>query len=215
MKVEIKGRNVQLLARIVISLKQFHGTVNVEMDKEKLVLRARNPLNGRSVLHIFKDDFFSVQDKCDVTSDMFVNISDMVDSFESIGAMDGESDHCVLEIADNKMNINFHCQNDHVQITLNPAAVSPVWRLESDLKVVDDKDHHAEFNDKTDDLFDSNRARDDSFGSLGQNQFVSGDDDTPAIEDLITDAEANNLPYHIIKTMKEYKKNKDDIIVID
>ena len=126
MKVEIKGRNVQLLARIVISLKQFHGTVNVEMDKEKLVLRARNPLNGRSVLHIFKDDFFSVQDKCDVTSNMIVNISDMVDSFESIGAMDGESDNCVLEIADNKMNINFTYLFDEKVININDIRVDGV-----------------------------------------------------------------------------------------
>ena len=185
MKVEIKGKNVQLLAETVISLKQFHGTVHVIMDKEKLVLRARNSLNGRSVQHIFKEYFFSVRDKCDVTCDLSVTISDLVESFESMGAIHGESDHCVLESADNKIIINFECENDHVQITLYQAAVNPVWKLESDLNVLDDKDH------------------------------VSEDDDTPSIEDLINDAEANNLPYHIIKTMKEYKKNAEDVIVID
>ena len=199
--------NVQLVARTVISLNQFPGTVNVKMDKEKLVLRARNPLNGRSVQHICKGYFYSVLDKQDTTRELSVNIRDLVDSFESVGAMDGECDHCVLDIAENQINIDFGSQNDHVQITLNQAPASPVCKLESDLKVVNDKDHHAEFKDKLD--------REDSSKSIGQTQFGVGDEDTPAIEDLITDAEANDLPYHIIKIMKEYKKKKDDVIVID
>lgn len=205
--MELKGINVQLLVRTVLSLKQFPGTVNVKMDNKKLVFSARNALNGRSVQHIFKGYFFSVLDKHDITSELSVNISDIVDSFESIGAMDGESFHCVLEITDNKFIIAIDCQNDHLQISLNPAPVNPVSKPESDLTVVDGKEHHAESNELLD--------RDESSKSTVQSHCVAGDEDTQEIEDLIRDAEANDLPYHIIKTMKEFKKNKDEVIVID
>jgi len=40
-------------------------------------------------------------------------------------------------------------------------------------------------------------------------------DDTPEIEDIIADAEANKLPEYVVKTMKEYKRTKDIVFVID
>jgi hypothetical protein len=211
MKVKVHGKNVQLLARIIISLNQFHGLVNVRLERERMVLYTKNYLNGRSVKHIFKNSFFSVQDSSDIASDLSVNIKDIVDTFENIAAMEWESDEapsfCLLEIVDNRIIINFNYLNDAVKITLCEAAVHPMLKLEYNLKV----------NDKeNDDVFDSNLIREDSLESLGPNLFVSGDThDTPEIEELITHAETVNMPEHILKTMKEYKKNRDGVIVID
>ena len=39
--------------------------------------------------------------------------------------------------------------------------------------------------------------------------------DTPEIEDIIEEAEVNDLPGSIIKTMLEYKRRKDKVFVID
>ena len=39
--------------------------------------------------------------------------------------------------------------------------------------------------------------------------------DTPDIEDIIAEAEENNLPDTVIKTMIEYKRRKDKVFVID
>ena len=39
--------------------------------------------------------------------------------------------------------------------------------------------------------------------------------DTPEIEDLLAEAEENNLPSYVIKTMREFKRKKDEIIIID
>jgi len=65
------------------------------------------------------------------------------------------------------------------------------------------------------DLFDSNHSRDDSIEIIESNQAIASENDTPEIEDLIVDAEVNQLPEYVIKTMKEFKKRKDQFIVID
>ena len=122
MKVKIEGKKAVMFARTVLSLTQFN-TVNVEMKQDFLSLTASNSVNGRSVQHIFGSYFFSVLDKCDITSNLSVNISELVDSFENFPTMAAESvpNHtdCVLEIADEKLVIKFVCLGDFVRITLD------------------------------------------------------------------------------------------------
>ena len=40
-------------------------------------------------------------------------------------------------------------------------------------------------------------------------------DITPEIEEIIEEAEENEMPGYIIKTMKEFKRKKDELIVIN
>ena len=65
------------------------------------------------------------------------------------------------------------------------------------------------------DLFDSVPIRDDSIEIIESNHVTVSENDTPEIEDLIADAEVNELPEYVIKTMKEFKKRKDEVFVID
>jgi len=41
------------------------------------------------------------------------------------------------------------------------------------------------------------------------------ENDTPEIEDLIADAEKNLLSEEVLKTMKEYRKKKKNIVKIE
>ena len=196
MKVKIEGKKVVYLARIVSSLTQFNGTVNVKMDHEQLTLTASNSVNGRSVQHMLNSHFFSVLDNSGIANNLSVKIIDLVDSFENFANMDDESvsnySNCVLEIVDEKLIINFFCLGDFVRITLYESVVDPVFRRK----------------------LESNPTGD--VKSLEPKQLVSDDErDTPDIEDLIADAEANNMPEYILKTMKAFKKKNDEVIVIE
>ena len=64
------------------------------------------------------------------------------------------------------------------------------------------------------DLFDTVPSRNDSIEIIELNH-ASVMNDFPEIEDRIVDAEANDLPKYVIKTMQEFKKRKDELIVID
>ena len=67
------------------------------------------------------------------------------------------------------------------------------------------------------DLFDSVPSRDDSVEIIEQDGLanICDDNDTPDIEDIIAEAELNDLPVTVIKTMREFKKRKDIVLVID
>ena len=66
------------------------------------------------------------------------------------------------------------------------------------------------------DLFKPVPTRDDSIeiDESNHGQDISNND-TPEIEDLIADAEDNEMPEYILKTMQDFKKRKDQVFVID
>ena len=66
------------------------------------------------------------------------------------------------------------------------------------------------------DLFDSVPSRDDSIEVIESNIApIVSENDTPEIEDLLAEAEENNMPEYVIKTMREFKKRKEEVIVIE
>ena len=59
-------------------------------------------------------------------------------------------------------------------------------------------------------------VRDDSVEVIEiSDEQHENDNDTPEIEDLISNAEESNLPDFILKTMKDFKKRKDEVFIID
>ena len=59
-------------------------------------------------------------------------------------------------------------------------------------------------------------VRDDSVEVIEKSdEQHENDNDTPEIEDLISNAEESNLPDFILKTMKDFKKRKDEVFIID
>merc|ERR1719341_1326460 len=109
--------------------------------------------------------------------------------FEEAMSSEDENDLYVDRPEASSLPTKKSCANDSLSLVLEPS---------------DDED-----------IFESVPSRDDSIEIIESDHPTVSENDTPEIEDLIADAEVNELPEYVIKTMKEFKRRKDEVLVID
>jgi hypothetical protein len=173
MKIKIYGESLELLGRVVQTLINFNSELKISISNERMIFDASNSSQSRTIQHLFKKPFFSV-DGSGEEGIISVNISDFIEVFETIETIVNSFSSAVgiLEIEDVELIIIIKWQEDSI---------------ESTMKV-----------------------------KLFQTHTDSQDlDITPEIEEIIEEAEENEMPGYIIKTMKEFKRKKDELIVIN
>ena len=184
---------------------------------------------------MFKIPFFSVVvDESVEESITSVNIHELVECFQTIRTVVNSfpSTTGILEIKDNKLIITIDWHDELLlgslipssfqvlssfQVHFSPTHITPCSRLSqstcttgTDSSPLTSLSFHQLKPSADSDVWVSQSPPEQA-----KRKLHGGEDDTPEIEELIVDAEGNDMPEFVIKTMKEFKKMKDDLAVID